>query len=94
MCCLVPVQAQLANLALGDICTALELHPDQTELQAKGLVVLGVLGQVRCVGAMSPTVRHLRRCLMQCAPLHPQALALRPPGSLSQAVEGPAVPRQ
>ena len=41
------VQAHLAQLALGDIFAALEVHQDQADLQAKGLVALGVLGQVR-----------------------------------------------
>ena len=40
------VQAHLAHLALGDIYAALEVHQDQADLQAKGLVALGVLGQV------------------------------------------------
>ncbi len=41
------MQAHLAQLALGDIYAALEVHQDQSDLQAKGLVALGVLGQVR-----------------------------------------------
>ena len=41
------MQAHLAQLALGDIFAALEVHQDQSDLQAKGLVALGVLGQVR-----------------------------------------------
>ena len=41
------VQAHLAQLSLRDIFEALEVHQDQADLQAKGLVALGVLGQVR-----------------------------------------------
>ena len=41
------MQAHLAQLSLGDIFEALEIHQDQADLQAKGLVALGVLGQVR-----------------------------------------------
>ena len=41
------VQAHLAQLSLSDIFEALEVHQDQADLQAKGLVALGVLGQVR-----------------------------------------------
>ena len=41
------MQAHLAQLSLGDIFEALEVHQDQADLQAKGLVALGVLGQVR-----------------------------------------------
>ena len=41
------MQAHLAQLSLGDIFEALEMHQDQADLQAKGLVALGVLGQVR-----------------------------------------------
>lgn len=39
------LQAHLAQLALQDIFEALEVHQDQADLQAKGLVALGVLGQ-------------------------------------------------
>lgn len=51
--CMVPLalentvlQAHLANLALMDIFVALAAHEGQVDLQAKGLVALGVLGQV------------------------------------------------
>ncbi|CAK0751193.1 hypothetical protein CVIRNUC_002049 [Coccomyxa viridis] len=50
--CMVPLaldnnvlQAHLAQLSLGDIFEALDVHQDQADLQAKGLVALGVLGQ-------------------------------------------------
>ena len=47
------MQAHLAQLSLGDIFKALETHQDQADLQAKGLVALGVLGQVRgCASTM------------------------------------------
>ena len=52
--CMVPLalentilQAHLASLGLPDIFIALKQHLDQVDLQAKGLVALGVLGQVR-----------------------------------------------
>ena len=48
------LQAHLAQLSLGDIFEALEIHQDQADLQAKGLVALGVLGQVR--GCASSTL--------------------------------------
>ena len=41
------MQAHLAQLSLGDIFEALDVHQDQADLQAKGLVALGVLGQVK-----------------------------------------------
>ncbi|BDA46284.1 hypothetical protein COCOBI_08-3760 [Coccomyxa sp. Obi] len=50
--CMVPLalentilQAHLATLSLPDIFAALAQHQDQADLQAKGLVALGVLGQ-------------------------------------------------
>ena len=48
------VQAHLAQLALGDIFAALEVHQDQADLQAKGLVALGVLGQARTRPSSAP----------------------------------------
>ena len=53
------MQAHLAQLALGDICAALDVHRDQADLQAKGLVALGVLGQV--IARLSDLQRMKRR---------------------------------
>ena len=35
----------MSQLALPQILTAIENHPDEVDIQAKGLIVLGVLGQ-------------------------------------------------
>ena len=52
--CLIPLalenpslQAHVATLALPAVVAALRAHVDHADVQAKGLVVLGVLGQVR-----------------------------------------------
>lgn len=39
-------QAHVSQLALKCVLAALAQHPDDVDIQAKGLVVLGVLGQV------------------------------------------------
>ena len=39
------LQAHVSQLALPQILTAIENHPDEVDIQAKGLIVLGVLGQ-------------------------------------------------
>mmetsp|Transcript_10088 Transcript_10088/g.28969 ORF Transcript_10088/g.28969 Transcript_10088/m.28969 type:complete len:837 (-) Transcript_10088:38-2548(-) len=50
--CMIPLaldnpmmQAHVAALALPAVCTAMELHPTEAEVQAKGMVVLGCLAQ-------------------------------------------------
>ncbi|KAK9817719.1 hypothetical protein WJX72_001212 [[Myrmecia] bisecta] len=50
--CMIPMalensmmQAHIAALALADVLAALASHPTEADIQAKGLVVLGVLGQ-------------------------------------------------
>ena len=40
------LQAHVCQLGLNSVLAALQNHPDDTDIQAKGLVVLGVLGQV------------------------------------------------
>jgi len=40
-------QAHVSQLALKSVLAALAQHPDDIDIQAKGLVVLGVLGQVQ-----------------------------------------------
>lgn len=40
------IQAHVASLVLCHVVTALRLHAKHADVQAKGLVVLGVLGQV------------------------------------------------
>ena len=42
---LMSLQAHVSQLALPQILTAIENHPDEVDIQAKGLIVLGVLGQ-------------------------------------------------
>ena len=51
--CLIPLaldnpslQAHVATIALPAVVSALRAHRDHADVQAKGLVVLGVLGQV------------------------------------------------
>lgn len=41
------LQAHVCQLGLSSVLAALQNHPDDTDIQAKGLVVLGVLGQVK-----------------------------------------------
>lgn len=55
------MQAHLAQLALGDIFAALEVHQDQSDLQAKGLVALGVLGQVSLRISSLPNIGNIAR---------------------------------
>lgn len=50
--CMIPLalenpmmQAHVADLALPAVCNAMRLHPKEAEVQAKGMVVLGVLAQ-------------------------------------------------
>lgn len=43
------VQAHVSQLALKQVLAALAQHPNDIDIQAKGMVVLGVLGQV-CYG--------------------------------------------
>ena len=38
----------MSQLALPEILAAIANHPGEVDIQAKGLIVLGVLGQVRC----------------------------------------------
>lgn len=40
-------QAHVCQVGLSSVLAALNNHPIDTDIQAKGLVVLGVLGQVR-----------------------------------------------
>lgn len=40
------MQAHLSRLALNEVLTALRNHGKEADIQAKGMVVLGVLGQV------------------------------------------------
>ncbi len=68
--CMVPLalentilQAHLATLSLPDIFAALAQHQDQADLQAKGLVALGVLGQVPCSSLLG---KHIP--LVTCSP--------------------------
>jgi hypothetical protein len=70
--CMVPLalentvlQAHLANLALPDIFIALAQHEGQVDLQAKGLVALGVLGQVRAPGN-NPRPRQAEGIAVHC----------------------------
>ena len=42
-CCL---QAHVSQVAMKGVLAALAQHPNDVDIQAKGLVVLGVLGQV------------------------------------------------
>jgi hypothetical protein len=44
------MQAHLTQECLGDVLTALDNHPDEADIQTKGLVLLGVLIQVRWPG--------------------------------------------
>ncbi len=53
-------QAHVSQLALKCVLAALEQHPDDVDIQAKGLVVLGVLGQVQ--SHWTPTAPCLLRC--------------------------------
>ncbi len=39
------LQAHVSQLALPQILTAIANHPEEIDIQAKGLIVLGVLGQ-------------------------------------------------
>lgn len=48
----------MSQLALKHVLAALAQHPDDIDIQAKGLVVLGVLGQV-------PLLIH---CHIKCCP--------------------------
>ena len=41
------LQAHVSQVAMKGVLRALEQHRNDTDIQAKGLVVLGVLGQVR-----------------------------------------------
>ena len=45
------LQAHVCQLGLSSVLAALQNHPDDTDIQAKGLVVLGVLGQVKCAAS-------------------------------------------
>ena len=40
------LQAHVCQVGLNSVLAALKNHPSDTDIQAKGLVVLGVLGQV------------------------------------------------
>ena len=42
-------QAHVSQLALKHVVAALARHPDDADIQSKGMVVLGVLGQVNIV---------------------------------------------
>ncbi|CAL5227738.1 g10754 [Coccomyxa viridis] len=86
--CMVPLaldntvlQAHLAQLALGDIFAALEVHQDQSDLQAKGLVALGVLGQ-----GDGATHDHIRSMQLQIGVPKAIARALQQWGSSSDEV--------
>jgi hypothetical protein len=49
-------QAHVAKLALPAVCNAMRLHPKEAEVQAKGMVVLGVLAQGE--DAVHDAIRH------------------------------------
>ena len=40
----------MCQVGLKSVLSALHKHPSDADIQAKALVVLGVLGQVRCYG--------------------------------------------
>lgn len=52
---LAAVQAQLAAEGLSDVMRALRAHPQEPEVQAKGLVVLGILAQVPPPSRIDPS---------------------------------------
>lgn len=73
--CMVPLalentilQAHLAGLGLPDIFIALTQHLDQVDLQAKGLVALGVLGQVRAASTQSYCSQNMGPFVPDCRP--------------------------
>ena len=56
------MQAHVCQVGLNSVLAALRNHPSDTDIQAKALVVLGVLGQVRhiyCCHAPPPQPPHL-----------------------------------
>ena len=65
--CLIPLaldntslQAHVATIALPAVVSALRAHREHADVQAKGLVVLGVLGQVTSQKMMYPLAAHRR----------------------------------
>lgn len=64
------VQAHVCQVGLKSVLAALRNHPSDTDIQAKALVVLGVLGQVRrnCL-VLLPTPPSSPRCPKYLLPL-------------------------
>lgn len=75
--CLIPLaldnpllQSQIADLALCHVVTALRIHIDHSDIQAKGLVVLGVLGQVKPYFLQSRRINTQNQCMQNSLPRH------------------------
>lgn len=56
------MQAHVSQLALKHVLAALAQHPEDIDIQAKGMVVLGVLGQVHFMLATHVTLSHAMVC--------------------------------